>query len=289
MIKVRLKGGMGNQMFEYALGRALSLKYNSKLGLDLSFLLDVTPRLNFTFRNYDLDVFNIKAEIVSNENISFLNRIFKGLFGRIIEFLRRFLFIKGVEKSFNFDKNILQIGGDAYLDGYWQSPKYFKGYENIIRQDFTFKEKFSQIIEELGEEIRNSNSLCLHVRRGDYVGNKFHEVVNEGYYKKAISKMSELSVIDKIYVFSDDIKWCEENLKFNYPTMFVGDEYAGKKAEGHLYLMSQCKNFIIPNSTFAWWGAWLSVNNNKVVIVPQKWFGIKAVKFDIIPKEWIKM
>lgn len=289
MIIVKLKGGMGNQMFQYALGRALSVRHGVPLGLDLSFLLDTTPRLGFTFRNYDLDVFNIKAEVVPSKKIPFVNRAFKGMPGQILDYLRKFLFIKGVEKSFSFDPNILDLGSDAYLDGYWQSPKYFENISDIIREDFTLKDRLPENIDKLKKEIENCNSLCVHVRRGDYVGNKFHDVVGKDYYDNAIEKMKSLTDIDKVYVFSDDIKWCEENMHFDLPTMFVSEEYAGQKAEGHLALMSACKNFIIPNSTFAWWGAWLSNNKDKKVIVPKQWFGIKFVKFDIVLKEWIKM
>ncbi len=290
MIIVRLKGGLGNQMFQYALGRALSIKYNVPLGLDLSFLLETTPRLNFTFREYDLNIFNIKAEVVPYRKIPFMNRLFKGRVGRIVENLRKFSFIKGVERSFGFNKSILNIGPDAYLDGYWQSPKYFKDIEDIIRNDFTFNVNFSDNILNLAEEIKNGNSVCVHVRRGDYVGNKNHEVVDKNYYQEAIKKIKGLIEIDKIYVFSDDIKWCKENMNFDYTTMFVGDEYAGIKAGGHLFLMSQCKNFIIPNSTFSWWGAWLSNNKNKIVIVPKKWFPWMIINLiDIIPEEWIRI
>ena len=291
MIIVRLKGGMGNQMFQYALGRAISLKYNVPLGFDFSFLLDTTPRLNFTFRNYDLDVFSIKAEIVPSHKIPFVNRVFKGKIGQIFDYLRRFSSLnKGTERSWGFDSSVLNIGSDAYLDGYWQSPKYFENIDDIIRKDFTLKNKLSLKIENLKEIIKKENSLCIHVRRGDYIGNKKHEVVGEKYYKEGIEKIKSLTKIDKIYVFSDDIKWCEENMEFEFPVMFVGKEYAGEKAEGHLVLMSSCKNFIIPNSSFSWWGAWLSNNKNKIVIIPKKWFPwMINNKNDIALEGWIKI
>ena len=291
MVTVKLKGGMGNQMFQYAIGRALSLRYNVPLGLDLSFLLDTTPRLKFTFRNYDLDVFNINAEIVQSSKIPFVNRMVKGKIGQAFDILRRFLsFDKGVEKSFNFNSLIFNIGPNAYLDGYWQSPKYFESIEDIIRKDFTLKSELPINIRNLMEVIEKENSVCIHVRRGDYVGNKAHEVVGSEYYDKAIEKMRSLTKIDKIYVFSDDIKWCEENMKFEYPVMFVGDEYAGQKAEGHLMLMKSCRNFIIPNSTFSWWGAWLGDSKDKIVIVPKQWFGDSSINSDdLIPKDWIRI
>lgn len=291
MIIVKLKGGMGNQMFQYALGRTLSLKYNTSLGLDLSFLLDITPRLNFTFRNYDLDIFNIKADLVPPNKIPLVNRVFKGGVGRIFDHVRRLLNLnKGIEKYPWFNPAILNIGHNSYLDGYWQSPKYFEGFEDIIRKDFTLKNTPSLQIQNLKEVIIKENALCIHVRRGDYVGNKYHEIVGKDYYEQGIKKMESLVKIDKIYIFSDDIKWCEENMKFDLPVMFVGTEYSGEKGEGHMFLMSQCKYFIIPNSSFAWWGAWLSDYKDKIVIIPKKWFAWQIInKSDIALKEWIRI
>jgi len=293
MIIVKLKGGMGNQMFQYALGRALSIKNNTALGFDLSFLLDRTPRKHFTLRNYDLDLFNISSEIVPQSKIPTNYRKPKSKIGLCFKILKtKFYKIKGIEKSFNFDSSILSMGDDSYLDGYWQSPKYFEGIEEIIRKDFTLKNPLPFNIQNLIEVVKQENSLCVHVRRGDYVGNSHHEVVNKQYYDKALEKVKSLTNIDKIYVFSDDIKWCEDNIKFEYPTMFVGEEYAGTKAEGHMALMSACHNFIIPNSSFAWWSAWLATYKNKIVIIPKKWFpdgSILGDDEDIVPESWIKI
>lgn len=296
MIITRLQGGMGNQMFQYALGRALSIKNGVPLGLDLTFLLDRTPIpnfTNFTFRNYDLDVFNIQANVVSKKDIPFLYRKHNlGIFMRYIDYFRRKLIsTPGKEKKVcSFDSSILELGVDAYLDGYWQSPKYFESITDIIRRDFTLKNKLPSHIENLKEVIKNENSLCVHVRRGDYVGNSFHEIVGKDYYDKGIEKIKSLTKIDKIYVFSDDTKWCEENMKFEIPTIFVGEEYAGVKAEGHMALMSACRNFIIPNSSFAWWGAWLAPYKDKIVVVPKQWFVDESINSDdLIPEGWIRI
>jgi hypothetical protein len=289
MIITRLQGGMGNQMFQYAIGRALSLKYNVPLKLDKS-IYDADT--NLVKRTYDLSVFNIEENIAEANEVPFIyrNHIKGKLFYMIGVFLRRLFVNKGKERFFNFDSNIFSLGSDMYLDGYWQSPKYFTNIEDVIRKDFTLKNKLPSHIENLKEVIEKENSLCVHVRRGDYVGNKHHEVVGKEYYEKAIEKMKSLTMISKIYVFSDDIKWCEENMKFDAPTMFVGEEYAGQKAEGHLVLMSTCKNFIIPNSSFSWWGAWLSNNKDKKVIVPKKWFPFLIInEADIISEGWIRM
>ncbi len=274
MIIVRLKGGLGNQMFQYALGRVLSLKNNTKLKLDLSFF-DLNFK-NTTKRSYNLDVFNIKAGITRlSYLISILRKIFKS---------------RGQEKSFQFDKKILSIGENAYLDGYWQSPKYFEGFEDILKNDFTLKNPLTQNTKILAEEIKDSNSLCIHVRRGDYVGNKNHEVVDTNYYAKGVEYIKNHAQIDKIYVFSDEIEWCRNNLSFELPVMFVGDNYAGRCGEEHMYLMSQCKNFIIANSSFSWWGAWLSQHKEKIVVCPKQWFTDTSVNTDdLIPETWMRI
>ncbi len=293
MIIVRLQGGLGNQMFQYALGRSLSIKNNTQLGLDLTFLLDRTPIPNFTFREYQLDVFNIKATVVSKNDIPFLYRKHHlGIFMRYVDyFRRRFLSTPGKEKKdCYFDSEIIDLGPDAYLEGWWQNPKYFAGFEDIIRQDFTLKNLLSKNIQDLMHEIKEQNSICVHVRRGDFVGNTYHEVVGKDYYDKGIGYVKNRTDIEKIYVFSDDIKWCESNLKFNFPTMFVGEEYSGEKGEGHMLLMSSCRHFIIPNSSFAWWAVWLCDFKSKIVVAPKLWVINTFINTtDLIPKEWIRI
>lgn len=278
MITTRLKGGLGNQMFQYALGRALSLEHVVPLTLDLGFLLSRSSRSNFTPRNYGLDVFNISAEIIK-EKENFLKKI-----------CRKVLPLPGKEKFFSFDPKILKLGPNVYLDGYWQSPKYFEKYAEIIRKDFTLEEPLVGKSAELLEEIKNCASVGIHVRRGDYVGNARHPVLDESYYKRGLEYISRKSKIDKIYIFSDDMGWCKENLQFNHPTAYVGTEHAGKYGEGHMVLMSNCKNFVIANSTFSWWGAWLAQNPDKTVVAPQKWFfDPKMDTNDLILDGWIRL
>ncbi|MFA6524248.1 MAG: alpha-1,2-fucosyltransferase [Candidatus Paceibacterota bacterium] len=295
MIITRLKGGMGNQMFQYALGRALSIKYNVPLGLDLAFLLDRTPRPKFhqfSFRNYDLDVFNVNVKIISQSKIPFFHRqYFKG---KIMVYINGLISIFDKifrkEKYFVFKESVLNKGPNAYLDGYWQNPKYFDGIKDILRKDFTIKDLTDQNIQNLSKDILSQNSLCIHVRRGDFVSNKNHDIVAKNYYNERLEYLKKIVSVDKIYVFSDDISWCKENLIFDIPTIFVENSLSGKKGEGHLYLMSCCKYFIIPNSTFSWWGAWLSIREEKIVICPKKWLNSEVINTDdLIPKEWIRI
>ncbi len=281
MIVAKLKGGLGNQMFQYAIGRALSLNYRVPLGLDTSFY-DMS---SYPKRQYDLGVFNIAGKVLSKNEIPALQRLVQKS-----KFLQKIIKHGGTEKSFQFDPKIFLRGSDLYLDGYWQSPKYFTGLEDIIRRDFTLKGPLPENILVLGEEIKKTNSVCVHVRRGDYVGNKSHEVVTLEYYQKGIKYISEKTSIEKIYVFSDDIKWCQENFSFEMPTMFVDESFAGWAGEGHMFLMSQCKNFVIANSSFSWWAAWLSNYKNKIVVCPLQWFPDRSINTsDLIPQEWVRI
>jgi len=282
---VRLQGGLGNQMFQYALGRVLSLKYKTDLGLDTSFYsLTLKPK-----RLYDLDFFNIYGKVVTEYEIPFLYKMCqKNAF--LFKILNKIRVIKGKERFFHFDPQVFSFGDGVYLNGYWQSYKYFKGYEDVLRKDFTFKKQFSQDILDLAEEIKKTNSLSINIRRGDYVGNKLYDVLDNDYYDRGIEYVTQKTQIDKIYVFSDDVNWCKQNLSFPIPTIFVEEKYMGLDGEGHLFLMSMCNNFIIPNSTFGWWGAWLSDYQNKIVITPKKWFADVAINIsDLIPDSWIRI
>jgi len=294
MIIVRLSGGMGNQMFQYALGRSLAIKNNVPLGLDLTYLLDRTPMPSyFTYRDYQLDMFNVQAIIVSRKDIPLLYRKYNfGVFMRYIDYIRRkFIPTPGKEKrDYYFDLKISTLGPNAYLEGWWQTPKYFADIEDIIRKDFTLKNIPSENIGKLAEEISSKNSLCVHIRRGDYVGNKNHEVVNATYYTDAITYILQRTNIDKVYVFSDDIEWCKNNISFKISTFFVDDSFAGYKDEGNMFLMSACKHFIIPNSSFSWWAAWLANSPDKIVVAPRQWVtDLSKDTADIIPKSWIRM
>ena len=292
MIIVQLQGGLGNQMFQYALGRALSLKNDTPLTLDLNFLLDRTPHpkwQKFVFRNYDLDIFNIHAEIAAQKDIPYIYRSFFSGKLKVYEDTFKMKFFPGtnVEKSFNFNPTVLSLGSDAYLMGFWQSFKYFEQIEDVIRRDFTFKDSMSEKSKQLLDEITSCQSLCVNVRRADFVDSSHHGTMGNEYYDKAVSIVLQSQKVDKVYVFSDDIAWCEQNLKFKFPVMFVGKDYAGKKYGEYLALMIGCKNFIIPNSTFGWWAAWLNPNKEKTVVYPKKWFADSDTDTsDLIPKNW---
>jgi len=268
-------------MFQYTLGRNLALKNNTILKLDVSELEQDK------LRNYELDVFNISGSIssrflrvsISKFNHRIISKILSGYF----------LYIK--EENCFFNKNILEKRGNIVLDGYWQSENYFKDIKNIIIKDFTIKFEPDKKNKSMLKKIRNLNSVCIHIRRGDYIDNeqtnKYHGCCSLKYYYNAIEMIIEKVKNPTFFVFSDDSQWTKENLKLEYPAVYDNIN-SPKKGYEDLRLMSNCKHFIIANSSFSWWGAWLSNNHNKIVCAPKRWFRTKD-EGDIVPKSWIRV
>ena len=297
MIVVKLMGGLGNQMFQYAFAKSLAIKNNTNVKVDLSFLLDRSPRENFIFREYDLTVFDLFVEVIKqNEKEIFCevrrNSIFKRFFPTKYEEQTKYL----TEEQFSFDQSNLLYSKNIYLDGYWQSEKYFKEIEADIRKDFRVKSDLSFFEEEMNSLIQSRNSVCVNFRRTDFVhlqnSAETHGASEMDYYEKAIEIIAEKVENPHFFIFSDDIEWCRENVAWNYPLTFVGHEFKGEKFASYLLLMCNCKHFIIPNSTFAWWAAWLSESKKKIVIAPRIWFKDQALQEqsgDIIPSDWIRL
>ncbi|MCK5285791.1 MAG: alpha-1,2-fucosyltransferase [Candidatus Pacebacteria bacterium] len=286
MIITKLQGGLGNQMFQYAVGRFLVEKNKTTLKLDLSFY---NKKQNGLQRNYSLNCFNIIKNIAKDDEINKLKKYKweKGIknFIHNLFFANKAIYIK--EEQFNFNEKSINTSSNIYLDGYWQNEKYFKDIKNILYDEFTLNNESQVKNTKLEEEIKNSNSVSLHIRRTDYlIKSHKYEICNLEYYKKAIDKIALTNKNIKIFIFSDDISWSKNNLKTNFPTTFISNN----KDYEDLILMSLCKHNIIANSSFSWWGAWLNKNPNKIIITPKKWLNnsTKNTK-GLIPKSWIKM
>jgi len=295
MIIVKLQGGLGNQMFQYAIGRKLSILNKTELKLDLNFLLDRTPRPNFTYRDYNLNIFNLKVEFATQEQIKpFVNYPDNKIKRKIYTYLflgKNNKYIN--EKQPTCEPDIFKLTGNIYLDGYWQTEKYFSDIKNILYNDFTIKIPQDKKNQEIAEIIKNSNSVSIHIRRGDYIENKqtynVHGVCDLDYYNNCINLLLKQIENPHFFIFSDDHQWATENLKLDYPITFV-DHNDGSKNYEDLRLMSQCKHNIIANSSFSWWGAWLNQNPDKIVYAPQKWFNDSSKNTkDLIPDQWIKV
>lgn len=300
MIVVRLRGGLGNQMFQYAAGRALAHSNQDRLVLDLTLLLDHAPSPGIVPRQYDLDIFPmLRADLtfLSKTATSSFSR--RRLYRHASQWVTRLKAAAGlqaqvIESGPRFEPRIVALAGNVYLDGYWQSERYFSGASEMIRNDFLFGSSTDAAIAALAEQIEQANAVCLNVRRADYVDHplsaKTHGFVGAKYYEDAVARILDSVSQPHFFVFSDDIDWCRANLVLPTPHTFVGHEYKGTKFKDYLRLMSLCRNYIIPNSTFAWWAVWLSKYADKIVVAPQRWFADPALDAsDIYLDSWIRL
>ena len=273
MITVQLIGGLGNQLFQYAMAKSLSIEKKQK------FSIDVSSFETYKLHHYALNHFNIQKKVYKKPN-RYLNKI--------INLFQKRTYYK--EVNFNFNKSIFDINeSNIYLEGYFQSEKYFVKHEKQIRKDFEIISPLKKQTHEAIKHIQEVNSVSLHIRRGDYLQHMIHNTDKTDYYKTAMATMQSKVENPVYFIFSDDIPWAKENFKTNFETIFVDFNDALTNFED-LKLMSACKHNIIANSSFSWWGAWLNTNKNKIIVAPKLWFNDSTINTnDIIPDSWIKI
>ena len=293
-------------MFQYATGRYLAEKHRTTLKLDLSHFEIQNPQIETqAIRHYNLHAFNIWENIATQQEIDSFSRnstSTEKLFFRIsrrlgFNFLSSSFLNQGItykERHFHFDENFLNLNNNTYLAGTWQSEKYLVSVSNILRREFTLKYLLPEPVKKYVEEIDNSYSVSLHIRRGDYAdnptANNFHGTLNLDYYSQSIKYILDSFKNPHFFIFSDDLEWVIKHLKIDSKSSLVSDNKGQLEDYEELYLMSRCKHHIIGNSTFSWWGAWLNRDPEKIVISPKNWF--KSTKYqskDIIPESWIKL
>jgi hypothetical protein len=286
MIIIRLSDGLGNQMFQYAAGRRLAHIHTTDLYLDL------TSFSSNSVRNYRLDKFRIHAKIASPDllkqvPISFSDTIRIGIKNWYTH-EAGFHIVR--EPSFAFDKMVLSLPDRVCLEGFWQSEKYFQDIRGIINQEFCFKKDPDDANQRLIEHIQTTESVSLHIRRGDYVSipanNSVHGTCSLDYYRIALESLTKTVKRPHIFIFSDDPEWVRKNFNLAHPSTLV--EINGTKQDYEdLRLMSLCNHHIIANSTFSWWGAWLCKSPDKQIYAPGKWFNSSAHDTkDLIPDGW---
>lgn len=288
MIITRISGGLGNQMFQYAIAKAIAQKNNDIFKLDVSFY----PKQSL--RQYELDRFNIQ-EILANEKECVTLRGAENILFKIrAKFgwnIKRPIYYKYEHHIMLFDQDIWNSSGDMYLDGFWQNENYFKNIRNELLEDFKPRNPISEKADSHLKDIRATESVSLHIRRGDYVldqhTNDAHGTCQIDYYSKAIEYMENLLTSPHYFIFSDDIQWCKDTFSFLQHKTFIDDT---ETAIDDLVLMQNCKHNIIANSTFSWWGAWLNDSDQKIVICPTKWFQkIEWQSLNPAPASWIKL
>lgn len=251
---VRLMGGLGNQMFQYAMGKMLSERRGEELYLDkFSYFRDRKRRC-------EVDCFHIKTKRISLFYSAYYNFLFYFRSNRKQD-------VKICYEAEAFKYQDLLDEDMRYFVGFWQNEAYFKEIRDALRREFTFREKFSPDIEKTAQRISAENSVAVHVRRGDYLDCADYAVVGTEYYKKAMHYVRERVSDTVFFVFSDDMEWCEKQFE-DWDNVFCISGNTGKE---DFYLMSKCRHFIIANSTFSWWAAWLS-GENSVKTAPSQWF-----------------
>lgn len=259
-------------MFQYACGRALAHRTQSELQFDLSFLESKEHDELHVRREFSLDIFGITGPI------------YEGNIHRDLTWIS--------EQKFTYDPEILPNHGNVLLDGYWQSEKYFAAIAEHIWKQFSVRD-LSRLNPKLVRTFRDPSSICVNVRRGDFVNNersrRFHGVLGSDYMEQGVEFLAESVKNPKIFVFSDDVDWCREELRFPYPTEVIGHEHAGPKFRDYLHYMSLFNSYVIPNSSFAWWAVWLSSFGRRDcrVVAPKRWFLDESYCFDdLIPPTW---
>jgi hypothetical protein len=287
MVVIKVIGGLGNQLFQYALGRAIEIK----LGYNVKF--DIGDFETYKLRNFELDKFNTKFELSSKfENILLGNIISKSIY-KIHSLFPSYISISSLnyylESEFTFVNNLFEIPENIYLSGYWQSEKYFSEIKSILIDELILKNQPSEENSKYLLKITNSNSISIHIRRGDYIedisANNIHGFCGLDYYNKSISIIESQIEDPTFFVFSDDIYWAKNNIKTKFNIYFV--DINNDKPEEDLRLMSNCKHNIIANSSFSWWAAWLNQNEDKLIISPKNWFSSSSRStVDLIPIEW---
>ncbi|MFM8314005.1 MAG: alpha-1,2-fucosyltransferase [Deltaproteobacteria bacterium] len=284
---VGLSGGLGNQLFQYAAGRSLSLRLNAPLKLDLSWFLGRTDRF------YALAPFAVSgATCIDRFPFSNMAKALSSRISRKLFFSRMGVPIRR-EPHFHFDPFFENIQEPCFLEGYWQSEAYFEMYQEQILQDFNLIEPVPERCKAVAEEIKNFDAICVHVRRGDYISNpkaaKLYGICSVVYYQTAVRHLGETVKNPKCFIFSDDLAWVKNSLQLPFETKIV-DINSAESAHWDLYLMAQCKHFVIANSSLSWWGAWLGKALDKKVVAPSRWFLLDdKTDRDLIPKRWERL
>ena len=292
MIILKLFGGLGNQMFQLATLKSLSLLKKTKIGVDIS-SFEKESSAEYTSRSFELErIFDLnEVSITTLKSYNYLlnnnlnSRIKKKLFNGSVFF----------ENGLTYQPEVKSITKNAYLEGYFQSEKYFADFRKEILNLFNFKSKQSTKTMEAEKLICTTDAIAIHIRRGDYASNKHvnsvHGTLPLSYYLNALNHFDVKNA--HLFFFSDDIQWVKDNFNFIAPKQATFVNWnTGDDSWQDMYLMSKCHHFIIANSSFSWWGAWLSTHSTKKVICPKTWF-IDPIRNqqtkDLIPKNWIRL
>lgn len=297
MVIVRLMGGLGNQMFQYAAGRALAIRLRTELKMDRSYLDG--PQTGNTRRRYELSALNIEERFAGRREAEELRGQGENRWRTALLRLRQASGLTKLhpgllrERHFHFNPEYLAAASDVYLEGWWQSEKYFVEAADAIRREFTIRRPLDDPDLDLLREIEAGESVSVHVRGGDYVHRPetrcFHGVCGADYYARCMELASARLRDPRFFVITDDPRWARENIGASPRVTFV-DRGSPRAGSADLELMRRCRHNIIANSSFGWWGAWLNENRGKLVIAPAGWFNAAEMDTrDLLPESWVRI
>lgn len=294
MIVSKLMGRLGNQMFQYAAGRALAARHGTDLVLDSSWI--AATRAKGLATGFELGCFDLRVQVRPVWEVARLAHPSPVVYAlqRLRPSRRRFFHVLGEDSSYAFVPGVVDAPDDTYLDGFWQFADYFADHAELVRRDFTFARVGSESAR-LEEAIRAAPdpAVSVHVRRGDYVAHhRARELLGSlgaDYYERAVETVVERVGPVSLFVFSDDPEWCRDRLRFPHVTTIVDRALPPERAWEDMRLMSLCRHHVIANSTFSWWGAWLNPSRSKVVVAPARWALDPTRVGDPIPREWTRI
>jgi hypothetical protein len=300
---VRLGGGLGNQLFQYAFGRRMSLANNADLRIDASGYEHIaTPDPERGIRGLGLDHFKIQGTLIRHRTGArpleswvvrklrkYHDKVVRLLEKRTPYYLRQDVF-EAEDKHFKFDECVYnrRITGEVTFHGYWQTEKYFKEVEDLVRHELTIKDELAGANAELADAIRITNAVCIHVRHGDNANEVATAlgILPPEYFRQAVSQLVQQVPEPQFFVFSEDIPWARQMLQLDFPITFVSNNDDLRNYED-LRLMSLCKHHILGNSTFSWWGAWLGKKGGQIVYAPRRYYqNIDRPNPDLYPETW---
>lgn len=291
-VVVRLAGGLGNQMFQYAAGRAVALATGRRLLLDASAIAHGPSD-----RRYELGAFAIAGEPAGPITRTLIRSQVGGRVPAAVRTASRAVARRRwsllCDSGAACDERLFTAAGDLVLDGFWQSAAYADRdpeTAGCLRQDFALRQALPDRLAALAAEMAACESVCVHVRRGDYAHDPriaaVHGTLEPDYYAAAAARLADSVSSPAYYVFSDDLGWARAHLRLPGPTRFV-DDAAGLGSAIEQRLMASCRHFIIANSTFSWWAAWLSEHPRKFVVAPRRWFADRPAPAGLLPDSWM--
>lgn len=270
MVIIRIQGGFGNQLFTYSCGYALAKR------MDANLLLDTSQHDSGYFRQ--LELYNLNIEYKDKTNYKAKNNIINKIYRKFkIGLLTKMIY---EHKTYTFQQEIFEQKGNIFLQGYWQSYKYFDEYKNDLKRQFMPVYEQKSDIKKLIENLKTHESVAVHIRRGDYI--TVNGCIDMNYYNRAIYYLDNKFDNLNFYFFSDDIDWVKnyfgQKITYNYVSI-----NSTSQSLDEFFAMSACKNQIISNSTYSWWAAYLNDNINKIIIAPE----VACWKGDYYPPSWM--